>query len=404
MRALVYRFSPGGWLAARHLGGHLPGLAVAASGLRLLDISAPVAPGPDWAGVRVRLAGVCGTDVATLRGRSGPQLSPFVSFPAVMGHEVLGVAEDGPYAGQRVVLDPFLPCRTRGLPACPACAAGQTAICQRFAEGDLAPGMLLGFCRDLPGGWTERLMAHNAQLHAVPDGLPDETAVLAEPLAVALHAVYRDPPPSGARVLVVGAGTVGLCLVAAMRLLETGAEIAVVARHPRQRELAAALGADEVLAGSAEAERLALRRGWGGVHAGLLGTRGFSGGFDQVYDAAGSASAVATALRLTRAGGRAVLLGCSGVVPRCDLTAAWAHELRLEGFCGYGAEPAAGGRHTIDLALGLMAAHPDVPVGSLVTHRFPLGRYREALKAAFFHRGSGSVKILLHPDGQAGNC
>jgi len=402
VRALVYGFSPAGWLAARHLGARLPALAVAASGLRLREVPEPAPPGPDWARVRVRLAGICGSDVAMLRGRTGPELSPFVSFPAVPGHEVLGVAEDGPLAGRRVVLDPFLPCRTRGLPPCPACAAGQTAVCHRFAEGALAPGMLLGYCRDLPGGWSERMVAHASQLHPVPDEVDDQTAVLAEPLAVALHAVYGGVPEPGARVLVVGAGTVGLCVLASLRLLHAGAEVAVVARHRRQREIAAALGAAHILADAGEAERLAASRGWGAAHAGLLGARGFTGGFDQVYDAVGSVSAVAAALRLTRAGGRAVLLGCSGVLPRCDLTTAWSHELRVEGFCGYGAEPRAGGAHTIDLALGLLAAHPEVPVGALVTHRFPLPRYRDALEAAFFHRLSGSVKVLLHPDGADG--
>lgn len=401
MRALVYGFSPAGWLAARQLGGRFPSLAVATSGLRLASVPEPDPPGPDFVRVRVLLCGICGTDVATLRGKTGPQLSPFVSFPAVMGHEILGVVEEGPLAGRRVVLDPFLPCAVRGLPPCPACAVGQTAACQRFAEGAFAPGMLLGFCRDLPGGWSERVLAHHSQMHLVPDGLPDEAAVLAEPLAVALHSIYGGLPGAGERVLVVGAGTVGLCLVAGLRLLGTSAEVTVVARHGGQREAARALGADRVVGGAAEAEELAVREGFGAAHPGLLGTRGFTGGFDQVYDAVGSAAVVASALRLTRPGGRAVLLGCSGVVPRLDLTEAWSHELQMQGYCGYGAERAAAGAHTIDLALRLMAEHPDLPVARLVTHRFPLEDFRAALEAAFFHRRSGSVKVLLHPGGRA---
>lgn len=79
---------------------------------------------------------------------------------------------------------------------------------------------------------------------------------------------------------------------------------------------------------------------------------------------------MAAALRLARAGGRVDLLGCSGVLPQLDLTPLWAHELQVQGFCGYGIEAAAGGEHTIALALRLLTARPDVPLKSLVTTAF----------------------------------
>jgi threonine dehydrogenase-like Zn-dependent dehydrogenase len=336
--------------------------------------------------------------VALLRGRTGPTLSTFVSFPAVLGHEVLGVAQAGALAGRRVVLDPFLPCRTRGLPPCPACAEGRTALCHRFADGALAPGMLLGYCRDLPGGWAEQVLAHESQLHEVPEGLADEAAVLAEPLAVALHAVLAAPPGPGSRVLVLGAGTIGLCVLAALRLLPGpgGVHAVAVARHPGQARLAAALGARAVSAADA-AERFAVAEGWGAPRPGLLGARGWIGGFDRVFDAVGSGGSMAAALRLARAGGRVDLLGCSGRLPGLDLTWAWAHELEVHGYCGYGAEPSAGGAHTIEVAMRLQAGHPEVDLGALLTHRFPLERHREALRAAFFHRRSGAIKVAFAP-------
>ena len=394
MDALVYGFSPPRWLLARHA-GRLPALAVALSGVTLRRMPAPEPPGPDWVRVRVRLAGICGTDVSALTGQTGPQLSPFVSFPAVMGHEVLGVVEDGPWAGRRVVLDPFLGCRVRGLPECPACAAGQTAVCHRFAEGALPPGMLLGYCRGLPGGWSERLVAHVSQLHPVPDGVDDASAVLAEPLAVAAHAVLPHLPEPAARVLVIGAGTIGLSVVAALTLLGAAAETVVVARRPAQAALAARLGAGRRVRGVGEAERLAEEQGWGRGFPGLLGTRGWTGGFDQVFDAVGAPATLAAALRLTRAGGRAVLLGCSGRMPRLDLTDLWSHEITVDGTCGYGREAGAADAHTLDLVLQRMAERPDVPVCDLVTHRYPLQAYRQALRAAFFHRQSGAVKVVF---------
>ena len=400
MLALVYGFSPAGWLAARHLGKRVPSLAVALSGVRLREIPPPAPPGPDWVRVRVLLSGVCGTDIAMLRGRTGPQLSPFVSFPAVPGHEVLGVAQDGDLAGRRVVLDPFLGCTPRGLPACPACAAGQPALCHRFADGRLAPGMLIGTCRDLPGGWSEEVVAHRSQLYPVPDGVDDLSAVLAEPLAVALHPLLQAPPRAAARVLVIGAGTIGLCAVAAHSLHGGGAHVVAVARHPEQRRQARALGAADVVPDLDAAARLAVERGWSRVYPGLLGVTARTGGYDRVVDAVGSAASLAGALRLVGAGGRIDLLGCSGTLPEVDLTWLWAHEVQLAGFCGYGRESAADGRHTIALALDLLSGAAAQPLAGLVTHRFPLEAYRAGLSAAFFHSRSGAIKVVLEaPEG-----
>ncbi len=398
MEALVYEFSPLRWLLARHVGQRAnPSAQVAFSGLSLRQLSLPAVPGPGWVPLRVRLAGICGTDLATLTGKAGPQLSPFVSFPAVLGHEVLAVPEEGPLAGRRVVLDPLLGCVTRGLPPCAACAQGRPALCHRFAEGRLAPGMLLGYCRDLPGAWSERMLAHESQIHPVPDGLNDECAVLAEPLAVALHAVLAQVPRAGERVLIIGAGTLGQCLVAAVRLLSPEAHTVVVARRPFQAALATRLGAQQTVRSLREAQEMAQQRGWGASFPGLLGTNGFTGGFDQVLDAVGSPDTLGGALRLTRAGGRFALIGSSGIVPHLDLTWLWAHEISAQGFCTYGPEPRADGRHTIALALELMAQHPEVPISSMVTHRFPLAAYRDALRACFGRRRSSAVKVLLEP-------
>lgn len=397
MRALEYRLDAARWLAARHLGGRWPLLAVGFSGVRLRDRPAPAAPAAGWVRLHVRQAGICGTDVAMLRGRTGPQLSPYVSFPAVPGHEVLAVVQEGELAGRRVVLDPFLGCAARGLPLCPACSAGHGALCHRFGQGELAPGMLTGYCRDVSGGWAESMVAHPGQMHPVPDGLDDDSAVLAEPLAVALHGVMAARPSAGDRVLVIGAGTIGLCVLAALRLLETPAEVVAVARYPWQADRARALGAPHVVPDVAAAEHLAADAGWGSAHAGLWGTRGWTGGFDQVFDAVGSSASMAAALRLARAGGQVQLLGCSGVLPRLDLTPVWAHELDVRGFCGYGSEPQAQGMHTIAYGMRLLAARPDVRLGELVTHRFPLERYREALAAAFFHRASHALKVVFTP-------
>src|SRR5690606_847874 len=118
------------------------------------------------------------------------QLEPFNSFPAVLGHEILAEVTEAPdgtglEVGQRVAVNPVLPCRLRGFKdPCRPCAQGMEGACERPAEGCLAPGLMLGFHADLPGGMGTELVAHTSQLHPLPDAIGDEAGVLIEPLAV----------------------------------------------------------------------------------------------------------------------------------------------------------------------------------------------------------------------------
>src|SRR5262249_2348951 len=160
----------------------------------------PALRGPGWAAVDVAAAGVCGSDIAALFFKLSPSLSPFSSFPCVLGHEVFGhVAEVGAEAraarlreGDAGVVHPAVALGARrvrgggrGGPACRACAGGRVGTCHRAGEtGALAPGGCVGYHRDLPGGFCERLVAHHTQLVRVPAAVPDGRAVLTEPLAI----------------------------------------------------------------------------------------------------------------------------------------------------------------------------------------------------------------------------
>ena len=130
------------------------------------------------------------------------------------------VAADGAAlaSGSRVVLQPVLGCEARGIvPPCPACQAGHVGNCGYLAFGHVRPGLQTGFCADTGGGWsTSGLVAHGSQLFAVPDGLDDADAVTIEPLACAVHAVLGAPIAEGDVVAVLGAGTLGLLVVAAL--------------------------------------------------------------------------------------------------------------------------------------------------------------------------------------------
>ncbi|HEY8487720.1 MAG TPA: alcohol dehydrogenase catalytic domain-containing protein [Thermaerobacter sp.] len=403
MKALVYRLSLPRVAVAKLLGHRWPWLVYGPAGpVSYADWPDPTLPGDDWAVVAPRLAGLCGSDIGVIAAHTSPSASPFSSFPAVLGHEVVGViAEAGarvPWpVGTRVVVDPSISCTMRGLSPCPQCQRGFPYLCQHCTDGDLAPGFLVGYCRDLPGGWGERMLAHQSQLHPVPDTLSDERAVLVEPLAIAAHGILRHPPAPGDRVLVIGAGTIGLATVAALRLLGYDVPVTVAARHGMQARLARELGAAQVVP-PAELGRVAVEAGARAFRP-ILGRDVYRGGFDLVYDCAGTRRSLDDALRLAREGGTVVLLGAAGEIPRLDWTFVWMRELEIVGAVGYGLEQV-GGRtvHTFDLVLEALAAHPDLPVERMVTHRFPLRRYREALKAALDRRSSGAVKIVFTPN------
>src|SRR3954447_24413910 len=381
----VYRSMPR-YVAARAIGGRMPGvLAGPITPLRRVHHEPPEPRHDGWVRVRPRLAGICGSDLATLSGHASLYLSALVSMPFVPGHEVVGETLDdapGLPAGSRVVLDSVLACAARGLEPCDACRTEQRNRCDRITVGHVSPGLQTGFCADTGGGWSGQLVAHVSQLHPVPDALSDERAVLVEPLACAVHAARRADVLDSESVLVVGAGAVGLFITLALRELTPAAAITVVAKHRRQAELARHFGASavvtpsEVIGGVRRATR-ALR---------LEPERGAAyllGGVDVAIDAVGSRASIDTTLRTTRAGGRVLLAGMPG--EGIDLTPAWFRELEVAG-----AYATAG--DAFDVAMEL-AGH--APLDGLLGVTYPLSRWREALDHAGDAGRLGTVKVAF---------
>jgi threonine dehydrogenase-like Zn-dependent dehydrogenase len=374
------------------------------SPIRLAEVPDLRLPGEDWVKVRVDLAGICGSDLHLVLLETSPAASVFASMPFVVGHENVGtVVETGPQAriaaGSRVVVEPLLPCATRGFAdPCPACARGDYNLCARFAEGALAPGIGHGACRDVGGSWGEVMLAHRSRLVPVPPALSDEQALMVEPLAVAVHAILRFVPPDAATVLVIGAGTVGLVSVAALRVLRPRARVVVLARHGHQADLARRQGASLVMTarrGALYAEIAALTGAR--LLRPLLGPPVLTGGMDAALECVGSGRSIDDALRLTRAGGVVVLVGLAAVPRGVDWTPVWLREITIRGSAFY-AEERVDGRsvRAIDVAMDLLASGR-VELTPLITHRFPLREYRRALAAALDKRRSRAVKVVLRP-------
>ena len=367
---------------------------------RFGDVEEPALPDARWVRVRTRLGGICGSDLAIVALRASPATSPFSSFPFVIGHENVGVVEEMGAGvrdlriGERVVVNPLLNCPARAIePVCAACRAGQPSRCEHFTDGALPPGMLIGTTRGLGGSWGERFVAPEIHIHRVPDRVSDEGAVLVEPLACAVHAVRGSMPLAGERVLVVGAGSIGLLTTAALRALAPDAELVALARHAFQAEHASRLGAARVVMGRGSYAGALAEAAGARLLQTVIGPPAAVGGFDRTFVCVTGARAMDDALRFTRAGGTVVLLGNARHLDGLDWTPLWLKELTLRGSLTYGTHAGAD-RDAFAEALDLIATGR-APVSSLVTHTFPIADHAQALATAMGKGESKSVKVAF---------
>jgi threonine dehydrogenase-like Zn-dependent dehydrogenase len=418
MQTVTFDVSVPRYLLAKSLGGLTESVFYGwPSGVRLADVEPPPLPGPRWARLDVVLAGVCGSDIGNLTYSSSPAMEPFGSFPAVLGHEIVArVTEVGPgvtrvESGQRVTVDPFLSCEVRGWRReqwCPSCAAGLHATCERAGEegptlvgGEpMAPGTTQGYHRSLPGGWAQEIIAHETQLFAVSDTLGDQVAVQMEPLSVAMHAVLNAQPSDPAEpVLVLGSGPIALATVWALRATGFLGEIFAQTKRSHEGALARALGASHVIRPGDQARQALVDTG-ARAYMPIVGDEVYAGGgFPLIFDCVGSGQTLGQALRFASPRARIALLGCAAQIPKLDFTFTWAHELRIEGFVGYGAEVFRGRRcHTFEVTHDLLL-ETGAPVERMITHVFPLREARAALSAAGNRRRSEAMKVLLDPNG-----
>jgi threonine dehydrogenase-like Zn-dependent dehydrogenase len=389
--ALEYFRSAPRYIGARTVGSKAPGLLSGPlAPLRLVQIKDPAPPnGHDgWATVKPLLAGICGSDLSTIAGKSSFYFSPLVSTPFVPGHEIVGElvedSDDLP-AGTRVVMGSVLACAARGEPLCPNCAAGATNRCDRVTVGDLKAGLQTGYCSDTSGGWARAMVAHRSQLYAIPDSISNEVAVLLEPFACAIHAAKRANVAKGDTVFVIGAGTVGILTLIALKLFAEPGHVIVAAKHEKQRAAARLAGADEVV--RPEHATKSVRRHTSAVK--LTPERGqdfLLGGADVVLECTGSKSALDMALRTAKAGGRIVVGGIPGA--GADLTPLWFRELELVGAYTATAD---------DFATAIQAAGNLPHLEQLVGATYPLASWRDAIDHAMSAGALGTFKVAFRP-------
>jgi threonine dehydrogenase-like Zn-dependent dehydrogenase len=364
--------------------------------VRLEDVDELPLPADDWVRVKTTFSGLCGSDVKQilLNGARDNPLTALVSFPHVLGHEVVGRRLD---TGQRVVLNPWLSCGPRGIdPPCDACHVGRYPWCRNFRSGVLPVSIHLGNCATAAGAHAERFGAHASQLFAIPDDVSDEAAVLADPVSVSLRSILLAPPQGTQIVLVYGSGTLAFAAIALLRQLYPATEVWAATRPGARAALATRLGAHAVLSSSPDELVAQVARSVGTTPLEPWSKRDWlQDGPAVVYDTIGSTETVETSLRLLATGGTLVV---SGVEPpkRFEWTPLYFKELRVIGSNGFGLEEVGGvTKHAMEHYFDFIAAGLDLT--PVITHRFPLERWAEAVLTVKNARHTGAVKVLLEP-------
>ena len=403
MKAIQYTKSIPRYLVMRHLGKRWRNLYTSfVSCVHLVDIPEPQLPTPEWVKVRTRLSSICGSDLAIITAKGSPYFSPFTSTPFVLGHEIVGeIAETGAAVegfpvGARVVIEPALSCQVRGItPPCHQCRNQRLANCENITKGDISAGVQTGYCHDTGGGWSEYVLAHQSQLHLVPDDILDETAVLLEPFACALHGVLKTEFNETDEICVIGGGTIGLLTVAALRGLGHRNRILIFAKYPHQQQLALELGADEVLSPNSGRYAAFCELTGATSHQPELGQQVLIGGVDVTFDCIGSSVTIDDALRFTRAGGEVILVGMPGIPKNVDWTSIWYKQLNVKGAYTYGLETHNGEQvHTFTLGMRLLQKIGP-GLRPLVSKPFPLRDYKRAIQTALNTGKTATVKTAF---------
>jgi threonine dehydrogenase-like Zn-dependent dehydrogenase len=365
----------------------------------LQEVPEPELRGQDWVKIKVRICGLCGSDMNLLMVKDSPMASPFTSFPCIFGHELsgdvveTGASVDNCKVGDMVTVSPQLSCAVRGIsPVCPVCAAGRPGNCENFAEGAFAPGLFTGICRDVGGGFAEYMVVHKSQIFPIPEGVSPESGALIEPFGVGLQAVLDNRPADNDRVLVIGGGVIGSMVIKAIRGLGIGCSITVVEPSEFNADYARQSGADYVAPGNIV--NAALKMTGAKAYKPMLGERILQGGFNRVFDTVGHSDTLQAALIATAGLGVVSLIGI-GKRLAFDPTPLWLKLQTIKGCYGSGYnDTPMGKRHTFEMALDMVKKR-EVYLEDMLTHTFAIDDYRKLIETSMNKGAHRAIKTAV---------
>jgi threonine dehydrogenase-like Zn-dependent dehydrogenase len=373
------------------------------SPISIKQVSIPTLIAEDWVMVKTVFSGICGSDMKelTLSGARDNPLRSIITFPQILGHEPVGmICRIGKNVtnvkiGDRVAINPWFPCSPRGIDIeCSRCQIGDHTHCQNFQRGNLPIGMHLGTTKGF-GGFAPYISVHESQCFLIPENISFDQAVLADPFAVALHSLLILNPSPDSTILVYGLGVIGLSTVMTLRNIFNVKNVVCVGRYQFQKEMALRLGAKNVFMSSGEA---LIKEIAGFMKAELLtpeyGLSWTMDGVDGIIDTIASAKTLEIGMRILSTQGRLVFLGVS-TPRRCENTPHYFKELEIVGSNAFSVERFEGKRaHAFEFFMEFLATKRIDP-SILITHKFPLERYKDAFDTLANKSESNAIKVIF---------
>jgi threonine dehydrogenase-like Zn-dependent dehydrogenase len=357
----------------------------------------------NWILVKTEYCGICGSDMKelTLKGARDNPLRSLISFPQILGHEPVGtIVKKGRNVnkikiGDRVALSPWFPCKPRGINVeCSRCQIGDYVHCHNFQKGALPIGMHLGTTRGF-GGFAPYISVHESQCFLIPDNVSFEKAVLADPFAVAFHALLILDPCEDSTILVYGIGIIGFLVIMLLNKIFKVKKIIAVGRYQFQKDMALNLGAKHVFMSSGEKlldeliEFLNVES-----YKPERGSKWTMDGVDGIIDSIASADTLEIGIRILTTQAKLVFLGVS-TPKRFENTLHYFKELEIIGSNAFSLEYFEGKRvHAFEHFMEFLISNRIDP-SVLISHKFPLKEYKTAFDVLADKSKSHAIKVLF---------
>ena len=371
--------------------------------LRIKTIPDPLLRGEDWVVIRTEYCGICGSDTkqAFLSGNRDNPIIGLISFPQILGHEVVGTIEHAGSSvplkvGSRISLYPNISCVPRGLPKCKSCQQGDYTLCRNYTKGNLAPGIHSGNSRDATGGFAELLPAHKFMVFPLLDNISWKQGILADPFSVAFHSVLKVSPPSDSVCLVYGCGTLGLLTIQILKQIFTGLKVIAIARFPHQAEMAKSFGADIVINHRPTNKIVETIASYVNCNIYYLNTKKpwLIEGVDFLFDTVASKETLEIGLRIEKSRGTIIMTGVS-TPKRFEWTPWYFKEINIIGCNAFGIENFEGHREHAYEHYFRFLKEDRIDPSPIITHVFPITKYKEALIATMKQKKFKAIKVVL---------
>ena len=344
--------------------------------------------------------GICGSDLHLIDLDFALDVAPTIvpsPSPRHMGHECVSeIVETGDKVsklkkGDRVVVQKGSCCVLHDQEnLCPRCVEDDFWLCEKA-------GLYAEFTEyDAAGGWGTAFKYHENQLITLPEEITTDQAILIEPLSCSLRGVLRAKPITETDILIIGAGTIGLCTLASVKAIQPNANIVVMVKYEFQAKAARTLGANEIIV-LKEIGNYLVNKTKAVKYSGYFGNKTYIGGFDLIFDCVGKPSTIHNSLRWAKGKGKVMVLGIDLKQGKFDFSPVWYQEVDLLGSLIHGAEDWKGGKKsTFEIVIDLLKTKKIPPtISKIITHRYAISEYKEAIKTAFNKRKHQAIKVIF---------